>query len=248
MVKYLFSNDWRVSQIPDILEFAAEYALTGKVPTGAPANFLTNIEPVHRYYLSLERLSNNACLISEGRWQEVLLNFVNKFQYPNARTPDSYNEIVHEGIQIAPLREAVKLLYALNLIDPSQSYLSSDEIADFIFYNDAVAKAANIDRVAVARSIIDYRATGHYPPSVDAAARASLSAKELRYLSEMMGVMEKSGCVKIEDISPRIKGIKLSFNGVKGRARGLIADILTNESFWKQPSTGDYAEIRSKIG
>ena len=245
MVKYLFSNDWRVSQIPDILEFAAEYALTGKVPTGAPANFLTNIEPVHRYYLSLERLSNNACLISEGRWQEVLLNFVNKFQYPNARTPDSYNEIVHEGIQIAPLREAVKLLYALNLIDPSQSYLSSDEIADFIFYNDAVAKAANIDRVAVARSIIDYRATGHYPPSVDAAARASLSAKELRYLSEMMGVMEKSGCVKIEDISPRIKGIKLSFNGVKGRARGLIADILTNESFWKQPSTGDYAEIRS---
>ena len=245
MVKYLFSNDWRVSQIPDILVFAAEYALTGKMPTGAPANFLSNIEPVHRYYLSLDRLSNNARLISEGRWQEVLLNFVNKFQYPNARTEGSYKEIVNEGIQIAPLREAVKLLYALNLIDPSQAYLSSDEIADFIFYNDAVAKAVNIDRVGVARSIIDYRATGHYPPTVDATARPSLSTREVRYLSEMMGVMEKSGCVKIEDISPAVRGIKLSFDRVTGLARGLVADILTNESFWKRPPTEDYAEIRS---
>ena len=171
-------------------------------------------------------------------------NFVNKFQYPNARTEASYKEIVHEGIQVAPLREAVKLLYALNLIDPSQAYLSSDEIADFIFYNDAVTKAANIDRVSVAKSIIDFRVTGHYPHGVDITARASLSPRELRYLSEMMGVMEKSGCVKIEDISGGLRGITLNLDGVKGRARGLVADILTNESFWEQPPTVDYAEIR----
>ena len=244
MFKYLFSNDWRVSQMPGILAFAAEYQLTGIVPTDAPENFLSNIEPVHRYYLALDKLSNNARLIREARWQEVLLNFVNKFQYPNARTEDSYNDAIREGIRVAPLREAVKLLYVLTLIDPSQAYLTNIELCDFILYNDAVTKVTSINRVNVAQSIIQYRSTGCYPTTIDTTARSSWSKIELRYLSEMMGVMAASGCVKIEEASRGIKRISLSLEEMNSSARGLVADILSCDEFWIPPPTSDFMEIK----
>ena len=245
MFKYLFSNDWRVSQMPDILAFAADYQLAGAVPTGAPENFLSNIEPVHRYYLALSKLSNNACLIKEGRWQEVLLNFVNKFQYPNARTKDSFDDAVRDNIKVAPLREAIKLLYTLNLIDSSQAYLTIDELCDFILYNDAVVKTVPVNRLSVAQSIIDYRTTGHYPLTVDTTARASLSRIEFRYLSEMMGVMEVSGCVRIEETSRTDKRIRLRSEDIKGLAKAFFADILSCEKYWEPPTTTDFAEIKS---
>ncbi|EJH4517450.1 hypothetical protein NDL61_002340, partial [Staphylococcus pseudintermedius] len=111
MYHYLYSNDMRISTLE---EKATEYAhmfLTETVPSAVENKSVNNSANTVGYYLNLANKDRSARLAAKGDVRSVILNFIKTFQYPNARNLNNFKEVLNDGIQIAPLREIIKILF-----------------------------------------------------------------------------------------------------------------------------------------
>ena len=160
MYHYLYTNDMRVSSLEEkAIEFAKLF-LTDSVPTADENKSVNNNANTIGFYLNLANKGNSALLAAKNDVRGVVLNFIKTFQFPNPRTKDSFEKAVADGIQLAPLREIIKLLFLFGQMQKEEAYLTSDEVLSFIFYNDNLAKNTSPDRVSVIREILEYRKSG----------------------------------------------------------------------------------------
>ena len=139
MLHYLFTNDLRRNMWPDILVESAKLIRDDKVPDQSEDKSKNNYINTQQSYLCINRGSKANEVCCNGDVKAVILNFVNRFQYPNARTSDSYRDSSNDGMSVAPLRLAVQLLFILNQIDESEAHISYAELAKYIICDQGVA-------------------------------------------------------------------------------------------------------------
>ena len=139
MLHYLFTNDLRHDAWPGILVDSANLIFTDQVPSAAQDKSKNNYIKTQESYLCLYRgtKANDAC--RSGSVEAVILNFIDRFQFPNARTESSFLESKNDNMSGAPLRLAVQILFALNMSGKGQAHMSYDELAKYIICDEDVA-------------------------------------------------------------------------------------------------------------
>lgn len=163
MWSYKITNDFRPStQCSSVYEIATTYLDAEERLKNYNESFASNVQP----YIGLHfGLKNGQCCAEESYKKNmdfVYLNFIKKFQFPNPSQKD-YQQTINDGIRLAPLREIVKILYYLKQRDEKQSFLTIEEISNFIFYNPNIAKVETINYDFIIADILNYRNSGHFP-------------------------------------------------------------------------------------
>lgn len=244
MFHYLFTNDLRISKLESALIEAGDCFLTDTVPSAAQDKNANNNMNTLGFYFNLTRNSVCSKECSNKNIRKVVLNFIKKFQFPNPRTNESLQDAISDGIQLAPMRVIVQMLYYLTMIDKSNAFLTKEEIAKYVFFNDKIAKAALPDVFGEASVIIRDRELGvsnTFPSDDDLEALGCYWKQCKRQIREMVKVLCWSGCVEenSEDGTISIKYKDLSSDN-----KADIFDILTCTERWLPPQGKTFPEIK----
>lgn len=229
MYHYLFTNDLRISNLNESLKKAAHCFLTDTIPAATVDKSANNYMNTLGFYFNLTRESNCSKEIQQGNVRGVVLNFIKKFQFPNYRTKGAYEENISDGIQLAPMRMIVKLLYLMNMLcDKKKAYLTIDEIKYFIFYNDNVAKTKNPNLLDLINSILQYRDSGKMPAGVSINEDEHVWSYETRQLHDMIKIFSWSECV-IEDGDK----VYIDEEALSDDNKADIYEIVNYNEFWE---------------
>ena len=195
---YLFTNDMRDSVLDSKAQEFACMFLNNTVPSANDNKSLNNSANTIGFYLNLINKGNVALVAANGDIRSVVLNFIKTFQYPNPRTKDSFIATVRDGIQLAPMREIIKILFLYNQIFPDKAYLTIDEIRHFVFFNEKIAFCKTPNRVEVINDIETYRASNELPSCIVPEDERDWNY-ESRQLSCFLGIMAWSGFIDIDN-------------------------------------------------
>jgi len=238
MYHYLFTNDLRISVLDESLKKAGHCFATNTVPSSTVDKSANNNMMTLGFYFTLTENSNCAKVAAAGNTRAVVLNFIKKFQFPNMRTSAAFNECKEDGIKLAPMRVIVKLLYTMNLLHGELvAHLSKDEIKNFIFYNDKVAKKKNPDIGQLITDILEYRKTGIFPESICTNEAEHEWKHEDRQIREMLKVLQWSGCITEKEGNYVIDNDELS-----NQNKADVFDIITCDTFWEGSTIESYRE------
>lgn len=236
MFHYLFTNDLRISNLAESLKKTGKCYVTNTVPTASQDKSANNNMKTLGFYFNFTQESNCAKEAMDGNARGVVLNFIKKFQFPNLRTQESFNDSKNDGIILAPMRMIIKVLYVMNLLfDKKDAYLTKNEIKYFIFYNSDVAKTENPDVVELIRSLLKYRKTEVFPESISTESDEQLWKQEERQLREMVKVLTWSGCVKEDSEKILISEEQLSRDN-----KADIYEIINYSDYWEGDTLDSY--------
>lgn len=230
MYHYLYSNDMRISSLEEkAIEFAHMF-LTGTVPSADENKSVNNSANTVGYYLNLANKDRSARLAAKGDVRSVILNFIKTFQFPNARNLNNFKEVLDDGIQIAPLREIIKVLFLANQTIGSDFYLTKDEIINFIFYNDDIAKNSNPNRGRILKDVLEYRKSGIFKPNI-APIEDRVWKQEDRQINELLSILIWSDFVKRDG-----EKYSLSINLEDSiNYKSDLLDIIIYDGYWEYP-------------
>ncbi|HEC2203212.1 TPA: AAA family ATPase, partial [Staphylococcus delphini] len=230
MYHYLYSNDMRISTLE---EKATEYAhmfLTETVPSAVENKSVNNSANTVGYYLNLANKDRSARLAAKGDVRSVILNFIKTFQYPNARNLNNFKEVLNDGIQIAPLREIIKILFLGTQMLGPEFHLTKEEIINYIFYNDNKAKNTNPNRVDILKEVLQFRKTGVLESNI-APEEERIWKQEGRQVNELLSILIWSGFVRKDD-----EKFSLCINlGDSTGYKADLLDILIYDEYWEYP-------------
>lgn len=186
MYNYLYTNDMRISDLPNSIKRVSEILLSGMEPYQVDKSFGNNGATIQFYF----NLQDNTDTLRKGRdaTLEVIRNFILKFQFPNTRTLESFKNTLNDKILFAPYRAIISILYKLALKNGGKSHLTHEEILFFFFCNSEVCTNPNFDIDKLTKRIIDYRSAPY-----DIASIVSANIKWNQYerqLREMMTVLQ----------------------------------------------------------
>ena len=159
MLHYLFTNDLRRNQWPEILVDSAKLIRDDAVPDQHEDKSKNNYINTQQSYLCIHKGTKANELCCKGDVNAVILNFINRFQFPNARTEASFNSAVADHMAVAPLRCIVQLLFVLGMVDAGQAYMDCSEFAKYIICNTDVA-TGHSDLISLAQQIVSDRLSG----------------------------------------------------------------------------------------
>lgn len=240
MYHYLFTNDLRVSELEVKLRETSQYIHDDNIPSAQENKSLNNNINTLMFYFGLIKGGNNIKNCLAGHSRSVVLNFVKRFQFPNPRTIEYYQKSCSDGIRLAPLRCILQVLYAFRMISPEESYLSKDEILNFIFYNSDVAKSESVNPISVVKDILQYRQTGEFPDSVETDPAKRFWKHEDRQIREMLKILEWAGCASINaNGNLGIKHINLALE-----EKASLFDIITSSDIWDGDHGAAFDQIR----
>lgn len=242
MYHYNFTNDLRISNLDSILRESATAFLTDTVPSAADDKSKNNNFMTVGFYFNLKAKGNCAKLASKGNVKKVVLNFIKKFQFPNPRTTSDYENAIADKILLAPMRDIVKLLHIFSLIDKNIAYLTKDEIKNFIFYNDELAKRTNYNLLNTANQIIEYRKNSTLPTCIDTNENNHIWNQPERQIREMIKTLNYTGCF-IEDEN----GIRLKTSDITRDNEADLFEIINCNSYWKGSSSEDYQKYMDEM-
>lgn len=191
MYNYLYTNDMRISDLPDSIKRVSEILLSGMEPYQVDKSFGNNGATIQFYF----NLQDNTETLIKGKdaTLEVIRNFILKFQFPNTRTLESYRNTLNDKIIFAPYRAIISVLYKLALNEGNTSYLTHDEILFFFFCNSDVCTNPNFDVDELINSIVCYR---NNPYDITSSVRAKIKWNQYeRQLREMMTVLQYASSV-----------------------------------------------------
>lgn len=227
MFHYLFTNDLRITTLESSLKQAGSCFINNKVPSASENKSVNNNIMTLGFYFDLTEKSNCSVSASNSNIRSVVLNFIKKFQYPNLRTKESYNQSITDGIKLVPMRLIVKLLFIMQLSESKNSFLTKDEILNFIFYNESVAKVKNPDIIELYNEIKLYRKKGIMPKSIIKEKDKRNWKQEDRQVREMIKILNWSGY-----ISENENGICIKYNELEKIHKAEIFDIINAVEFW----------------
>lgn len=239
MYHYLFTNDIRISVLDTALKEAARRFITETVPSASDNKSANNNMKTLGFYFNLTADSNCAKIAADGDVRTVVLNFIKKFQFPNLRTSESYEESKNDGIIIAPMRTIVKVLFIMNsLSEGFGAYLTREEIRLFIMYNDKIAKQKNHDYIQLIADIKNYRKTGSIPEYISDDTEQNFWKQEERQIRELTKILTWSGCVtEIEEGKLALANEELSVQN-----KAAIFDIITFNDYWNGTTLKEYQQ------
>lgn len=231
MFHYLFTNDLRISNLESFLTEAGKCFVEDTVPSAAEDKNANNNMNTLGFYFNLTKDSNCAKACKNGNVRKVVLNFIKKFQFPNPRTTDSLNQAVNDDITLAPMRIILQLLYIMGMADSDKAYLTKAEIAEYIFFNEDVAKKVQPDVIGLAKMILEKRNRGISPdfPTDEQLENNDCYWKQCkRQVREMVKVLCWSGCVK-EDSNG---AISIFHENLTRENKADLFEILTYRGRW----------------
>lgn len=237
MYRYLFTNDLRISTLNISLEDAANKFITNTVPSANVDKSANNNINTLGFYFNLTQKSNCSKIASEGNVRKIVLNFIKKFQFPNPRTFEAYNNSNEDGIKLAPMRLILKLLYIMSMNEGESGYLTKNEIENFIFYNSKATERFNPNLIEIYSMIMEYRKTKILPKCIETNPEQKSWNQGDRQLREMIKVLTWSGCV-IETDNGKIK---ISHTSLSEENKADIFEIVNYNCSWegKYPSNNE---------
>ena len=191
MYNYLYTNDMRISDLPDSIKRVSEILLSGMEPYQVDKSFGNNGATIQFYF----NLQDNTETLIKGKdaTLEVIRNFILKFQFPNTRTLESFRNTLNDKILFAPYRAIVSVLYKLALNESNTSHLTHDEILFFFFCNSEVCTNPNFDIDKLINRITSYR---NRPYDITSSVRAKIKWNQYeRQLREMMTVLQYASSI-----------------------------------------------------
>lgn len=191
MYNYLYTNDMRISDLPDSIKRVSEILLSGMEPYQVDKSFGNNGATIQFYF----NLQDNTETLIKGKdaTLEVIRNFILKFQFPNTRTLESFRNTLNDKILFAPYRAIVSVLYKLALNESNTSHLTHDEILFFFFCNSDVCTNPNFDVDKLINRITSYR---NRPYDIISKVKANIRWNQYeRQLREMMTVLQYASSV-----------------------------------------------------
>ena len=234
MFHYLFTNDLRSSRLETVLKETSTFYIEGTVPSSQEDKARNNTATTLGFYFNLNRSSNCSAIAASGDIKRVILNFIKKFQFPNPRTSRYLRESRADNIQLAPMRTILKLLYIIYIQDNSDGYLTKEEIKEFIFYNNNVAKIGSPNLIEVYNQIKTFRDNSTLPDSI-ACESERVWNSEKRQLKEMLNILKSSGVVKEERNDSIEKNVyKIVYESRSTSFKAALFDILTYDDFWDE--------------
>lgn len=236
MPKYLFSNDQRISALAERIQWVSKYVLSGKMLKDISGKSDNNNAATLEFYYNLYPNTKNT-EVAVTSPQEVIRNFVLKFQFPNTRTQESFNDSLTEGVYLAPFRMVVSILVSLAKIsETNTSYLSLEEILYYVFTDCDVCKNPSIDCDRLAASIVSDR-NNH--KDLSSVVSANLEWKHYdRQVREMMAVLCKcSNCFQIS------KGVLLY--AYQECDEKFVNELVSYSYFWTPTNENDF-ELSNK--
>lgn len=240
MFHYLFTNDIRISTLKEKISEAARMIQNDTVPTASENKSLNNNINTLKFYFGLEKDNNNTKAILNNRFEEVIFNFMSKFQFPNPRTKDSYIKAVEDKILLHPYRIIVKLLF-VGKMSNNDFRLSEDEIFYFVFLNSKVAKSDNINYIELYNDVMEYKKSGELPDYIANDADAWEWKHKDRQLGELLGILNWSGWVTFENGEVSLQETDLSY-----RQKSFIFDMLNHHSAFYYNEKEDFSTIKER--
>ena len=242
MYHYNFTNDLRITSLDEILKEASNAFLTDTVPSASEDKSKNNNFMTVGFYFNLKAKGNCARFASKGNTKKVVLNFIKKFQFPNPRTSSDYENSISDKILLAPMRDIVKLLHILSLNDRSIAFLTKDEIKNFVFYNDDLAKRKNYNLLLTASQIIQYRKDSKLPQNINTNESEHFWNQPDRQIREMIKTLNYTGCFTEDE-----NGIRLKTNEITRDNEADLFEIINCNSYWKGDTTEDYQKYMDEI-
>lgn len=189
MPKYLFSNDQRISELVERIQWVADYVMSGKNLKNIPGKSDNNNAATLEFYYNLYPNTENT-KVAITNPKEVVRNFVLKFQFPNPRTQESFNDSLNEGVFLAPYRMVISILVTLAKIEKRNcSYLTLEEILYYVFADANVCKNPSVDcDRLVFQILIDRQIHNDLSPFIIKNLRWNQYDRQIR---EMMSVLGK---------------------------------------------------------
>ena len=191
MYNYLYTNDMRISDLPDSIKRVIEILLSGMEPYQVDKSFGNNGATIQFYF----NLQDNTETLIKGKdaTLEVIRNFILKFQFPNTRTLESFRNTLNDKILFAPYRAIISVLYKLALNESNTSHLTHDEILFFFFCNSEVCTNPNFDIDKLINGITSYR---NHPYDIASKVKANIRWNQYeRQLREMMTVLQYASSI-----------------------------------------------------
>lgn len=243
MLHYLFTNDLRRNQWPEILEDSAKLIRDEAVPDQHEDKSKNNYINTQQSYLCIHKGTKANELCCKGDVNAVILNFINRFQFPNARTESSFNSAVADHMAVAPLRCVVQLLFVLGMVDAGQAYMDCPEFAKYIICNSDVA-TGNLDLISLAQQIVSDRLSGVViPPVPDTSTLSSMGIEwkhcprqigEVFYLLQFVPFIKLNG-TRLELVMP---------STIDANLAKMFFCIVNNHELWEPPNTSNWPDIQ----
>lgn len=234
MLRYLFTNDLRISNLDASIQTAARLVNAGKVPSATEDKSANNNINTLAFYFNLRKGTGSSIAAEKGYIRQVVLNFIKKFQFPNPRTKEAYNNSLEDGIVFAPMRTIVKILYIAFINDGKLAHLTRDEISEFLFFNTEIATKRQPDLLSLYVQIKEFRRTGIKPTTIVPEQEREWKQSD-RQLREMCKVLKWAGCVKETDDGK----FYIDHDSLSEKERAELFSILTYNEYWN-PRTEDY--------
>ncbi|WP_338912831.1 AAA family ATPase [Clostridium perfringens] len=233
MFHYLFTNDLRTKFLEEKIKEAAKCSINGTIKNQSKS--IQNNMNTLAFYFNLKENTNCAYEAANGNVRKVIINFIKKFQFPNLRTQESFNLARKDGITLAPMRVILKLLYISYNNENEDSYLTKDEIENFIFFNNDVAKVIKPNLNTVYEEIKKFRKYRILPKSIVNEKEREWKQSD-RQIREMINVLVSSGyLIEIEK-----EKYKLDLKRLSLREKGELLDIILNNDFWSGENYESY--------
>lgn len=227
MFRYYYTQDMRIGDIEKLLKPCAEAYASGSIPSGTQDKGVNNSYNTIGFYFNVKNGDMNQLAV-QGDIKEVMLNFAKKFQFPNTRDKSHFKTYMEDSIELAPLREVIKLLFTATLIDGTHAYISPDEIIDFIFYNEKVAKTNTFNYSNLYDDIKYSRKNKKFRNSKDIASQSDREwVGQERQVREMLSIL-----IKLQILGFKKGQYKLELFDKNLQLNKKILEIVEYNEYW----------------
>ena len=237
MPKYLFTSDLRISMLEERIQRVASLITKGGQISDILDKSDNNNATTLAFYFNLYK-GTETCKIAADNPLFAIRNYILKFQFPNTRTRDSYNDCLKEKTLLAPYRVVVNVLHRMAELKENEIvYLSLSEILYFIFCNENVYSNPNYDVDELINSIIKSRSNNTY---LDTLISRNLTWNQYgRQVREMMTVLTIAyPCYKLR--KEHLSFSKNSPDYIKYKEE--IDGILNYQYFWYPSEINNFSK------
>lgn len=240
MLRYLFTNDIRINTLNKKLKDTAIMVQTDSVPSAKDNKSLNNNINTLSFYFNLYKDNNNTFLAMNGDIKRVLINYMEKFQFPNPRTRESFENSKEDNIRLKPYQEIIRILY-IGRFNHKDFYLTSEEIFNFVFLNPDVVNNRAKDYNKIIDQIMEYRNTKRIPNKINTKeGEGWVWKQQSRQINEMLGIMNWLDYVKYDNGKLEITNEALSVD-----TKGALFDILVSDKFL-EPENLSFNDFKNK--
>ncbi|MDY4575663.1 MAG: AAA family ATPase [Intestinibacter sp.] len=189
MFHYSFTHDLRITNLEERILETSDCIKHDTVPSAREDKSKNNYMNAIRFYFNLHKGNNCNNLAYNGEVKKVIINFIKKFQFPNFYKKALFDNQKQDEIKLAPLRVVLQLLFVMKMIG-LDSYITKQEVLNFIFYNENIAKQKNMNLYSLIGDINKYREENIFPENIITDADKRMWKHEDRDLGDMMKILE----------------------------------------------------------